>query len=111
MDKLRSALLDLHQTLIADERASYERRSGRVDGAAFLRVLIEDPAYAWLRPLSALIVSMDDEEADAAALVAGTRALVRPDSTGTPFQARYALLIEQSPDVAYAHGVLKQACR
>jgi hypothetical protein len=111
MDKLRSALLDLHQTLIADERASYERRSGQVNGAAFLRVLIEDGAYAWLRPLSALIISMDDTDADTAALVAETRTLVRPDFNGSPFQARYARLIEQSPDVAYAHGVVKQALR
>jgi hypothetical protein len=111
MDILRKALLDLHQTLITEERAGYERRAGQVNAAAFLRVLIEDEGYAWLRPLSALIVRMDDEEEDAAALIAEVRALVRPDFTGTPFPARYAWLIEQSPDVAYAHGVVKQALR
>ena len=108
---LRRALLELHRTIIAEERAGYERRAGRVNAAAFLRVLIEDEAYAWLRPLSALIVRMDDEEEDAAALLAEARALVRPDFTGTPFQTRYAWLIEQSPAVAYAHGVVKQALR
>jgi hypothetical protein len=111
MNLLRKALLDLHQALIAEERASYERRTGQINGAAFLRVLIEDPAYAWLQPLSALIVRMDDEDADPAAIAAGTRALVRPDFTGSPFQVRYAWLIEQSPDVAYSHGVVKQALR
>jgi hypothetical protein len=111
MDDLRKTLLDLHQTLIAEERAGFERRAGRVNAAAFLRVLIADEAYAWLQPLSALIVRMDDEEEDAAALLAEARALVRPDFTGTPFQTRYAWLIEQSPDVAYAHGVVKQALR
>ena len=108
---LRRALLDLHRAIIAEERVGYERRAGQVNAAAFLRVLIEDEAYAWLRPLSALIVSMDDEEADEAALLAEARALVRPDFIGTPFQTRYAWLIEQSPDVAYAHGVVKQALR
>ena len=108
---LRRALLELHRAIIAEERAGYERRAGQVNAAAFLRVLIEDEAYAWLRPLSALIVRMDDEEEDAAALLAETRALVRPDFTGTPFQTRYAWLIEQSPAVAYAHGVVKQALR
>src|SRR6185436_1483059 len=111
MDDIRKALLDLHQTLIAEERAGFERRAGKVNGAAFLRVLIEDPAYAWLQPLSSLIVRMSDEEEDEAALLAEARALVRPDLTGTPFQARYARLMEQSPEVAYAHGVLKQALR
>ena len=111
MDNLRNALLDLHRILIAEERAGYERRAGQVGAAAFLRVLIEDQAYAWLRPLSALIVRMDDEEEDGAALLAEARALVRPDFTGTPFQAGYARLIEQSPDAAYAHGAVKQALR
>ena len=111
MDNLRKALLGLHQTLIDEERAGYERRTGRVNAAAFLRVLIEDEAYAWLRPLSALIVRLDDEEEDTAPLLAEVRALVRPDFTGTPFQTRYAWLIEQSPDAAYAHGVVKQALR
>lgn len=111
MDNLRKALLDLHQTLIAEERAGYELHAGQVSAAAFLRVLIQDEAYAWLRPLSALIVRLDDEEEDGAALIAETRALIRPDFTGTPFQTRYAWLIEQSPDVAYAHGVVKQALR
>jgi hypothetical protein len=111
MDKLRKALLDLHQTLIAEERAGYERRAGQVNGAAFLRVLIEDEAYAWLRPLSALIVRMDEDEEDVAALLAEARALIRPDLARLPFQTRYAWLIEQSPDVAYAHGVVKQALR
>ena len=109
---LRNRLLDLHSAVIDFERAAYERRAGKVNGAAFLRLLLDDEAYAWLHPLSALIVRMDDDaDEDAATLIAETRALLRPDLTGTPFQARYAWLIEQSPDVAYAHGVVKQALR
>jgi hypothetical protein len=111
MNTLRKDLMELHRTLVSCERAGYERRAGQVNAAAFLRVLIEDEAYAWLRPLSSLIVRMDDEDGDAGALLAEARALVRPDFTGTPFQTRYAWLIEQSPDVAYAHGVAKQALR
>ena len=111
MLELRPALLELHRAIVAFERETYERRTGEVNAAAFLRVLIEDEAYGWLRPLSSLIVRMDDEDGDAAALAAEARALIRPDFTGTPFQARYAWLIEQSPDVAYAHGVVKQALR
>ena|SRR5688572_6051568 len=108
---LRGRLLELHRAVIDFERAGYERRAGQVNPAAFLRLLIEDEAYGWLRPLSALIVRMDDEEADAAALAAEARALIRPDFTGTPVQVRYAGLIEQSPEVAYAHGTVKQALR
>jgi hypothetical protein len=111
MNTLRNDLLELHRTIVSHERASYERRVGPVNGATFVRVLVEDPAYGWLRPLSSLIVRMDGKDADRPALAAETRALVRPDFTGTPFQQRYAWLIDQSPDVAYAHGVVKQALR
>jgi hypothetical protein len=113
---LRHSLLELHRTIVAAERVAYERRAGQVKAAAFLRVLIEDEAYGWLRPLSALIVRMDEDvegpafEAEAE-ILAGTRALVRPDAAGNPFQQRYARLVEQSPDVAYAHGTVMQALK
>jgi hypothetical protein len=108
MTTLRDALLELHRTIVSCERAAYERRVGPVNGATFVRVLVEDPTYGWLRPLSALIVKTD-EDPDWPALIAEARTLVRPDLAGAPFQQRYAWLIQQSPDVAYAHGVVKQA--
>jgi hypothetical protein len=108
MTTLRDALLELHRTIVSHERMAYERRLGPVNGATFVRVLVEDPTYGWLRPLSSLIVKMD-EEADWPALIAEARTLVRPDVAGTQFQQRYERLVQQSPDVAYAHGVAKQA--
>jgi hypothetical protein len=113
---LRHSLLELHRTIVAAERVAYERRAGQVNAAAFLRVLIEDEAYGWLRPLSALILRMDEDTEEPAAeaeaeILAGTRALVRPDPAGNPFQQRYARLVEQSPDVAYAHGTVVQALK
>ena len=113
---LRNSLLELHRTIVAAERVAYERRAGQVKPAAFLRVLIEDEAYGWLRPLSALIVRIDEDDEEPAAgaqaeILAGTRALVRPDAAGNPFQQRYAGLIEQSPEVAFAHGTVMQALK
>jgi hypothetical protein len=113
---LRQNLLELHRSIVDFERRDYERRAGATGAAAFLRVLIEDQAYAWLRPLSALIVQLDeDSERPAAeveaALFAETRALLKPDPAGAPFQSRYAWLIEQSPDVAYAHGAVMQTLK
>jgi hypothetical protein len=98
---LRNRLLYLHRAVIDCERAAHERRAGRVNGAEFLRVLLDEQAYGWLRPLSALIVKADEE----------ARALVRPDADGTPFQQRYASLLEQSADVAYAHGATVQVLK
>jgi hypothetical protein len=112
---LRRNLLELHRAIVALERAAYERRVGNVNAAQFLHVLIEEEAYAWLRPLSALIVQMDEEseapQAAEAALFAEARALIKPDFVGTPFQQRYAWLVEQSPEVAFAHGGVVQALK
>src|SRR5262245_22257926 len=113
---LRGRLLELHGAVIDFERAAYERRSGKVNGAAFLRVLIGDQAYGWLRPLTALIAKADDDadqpaEVAEAELFAEARALVRPDSAGSEFQQRYAALVDQSPEVAYAHGATVQVLK
>jgi hypothetical protein len=113
---LRHSLLELHRAIVNFERRDYERRAGQVNAAGFLRVLIEDEAYAWLRPLSALIVKIDDETERPvaeieAALFEETRALLKLDPAGIPFQSRYAWLVEQSPDVAYAHGGVMQALK
>lgn len=111
---LRGRLLELHGAVIDYERAAYERRSGKVNGAAFLRVLIDDQAYGWLRPLTTLIAKADDDgdqPAGEAELFAEARALVRPDSAGSEFQQRYAALVERSPEVAYAHGATVQVLK
>jgi hypothetical protein len=109
---LRSALFALHRSIVAIEREDYERQTGVQNPAGFLRLLVEHDAWSWLRPLSALIVRMDDpaEVADSeAAFFAETRQLLKPDSSGTPFQQRYAWLIERSVDVAYGHGQVVKA--
>ena len=111
-EDLRRSLLELHQAIVAVEREDYERKTGAAGAADFLRLLIEDEAFAWLRPLSALIVQLDeDPEGGSDSLLDETRKLLKPDSTGTPFQQHYAWLIERSPDVLHAHGVLMRALK
>src|ERR1043166_1360210 len=59
--ELRDALLDLHKTLIDSERAVYETDIGPVRSPHhFLQLLSSDPWFAWLRPISQLIVAMDE---------------------------------------------------
>lgn len=74
-------------------------------------MLVEDPAWAWLREFSALIVQADESAKGDEAWLAEARRLLKPDSAGTPFQQRYAWLIERSPDIAYAHGAVMRALR
>src|SRR5881394_1206041 len=61
LQALRDALLKLHKALIDSERIGYEQTFGPITSPAnFLRLLTQDPWFAWLRPLSGFITSLDE---------------------------------------------------
>jgi hypothetical protein len=106
----RSALLGLHRALVERERRDYEKIHGRVSGGDFLQGLIHDPAFAWLQPLTTLIVRLEElaeegKEADAAATLAALRELLTLAPERSEFHRRYAERVDQDADVAVAHGV------
>lgn len=107
----------MHRAVLEAERVAYERAFGRVDGGgAFLQLLINDPWFAWLRPLSELIVQIDEwleiEEQAAAgsgeALLAQLRDRLRPVEGGTEFQRRYHRLLQEEPSVVMAHAAARK---
>jgi len=109
--ELRLPLLDLHKSLVDAERRDYERAHGRLENAAFLKVLMQDAQFAWLKPLTALIVQMDealdDDNANAQAmdrLVGELRSLLTPDSQGSAFQRHYGDVLQRSPEAVVEHG-------
>ena len=108
---LRHALLRLHKTLLDWERTAYERIHGRVTGNALLQAIMNDPQFAWLHPMSQLIVTIDetldneapDRSADVTGILAQARQLVSPDETGTGYAQRYDAALQDSPDAVFAH--------
>src|ERR1043166_348646 len=95
LGELRHALLTLHKALLEVERLRYEREHGRLEsGGKLLQLLVSDPAFAWLRVLSALIVQIDerldgDEQLTASAvkqLREEVRTAVAPDEPGDDFK-------------------------
>jgi hypothetical protein len=109
--ELRRLLLQLHKTLIDWQRAEYETSHGRLQTTQLLSVLFNDPAFAWLRTMSGLIVRIDEalepkaEEAGTGPLVAQARELVAPEA-GTPYALRYFAAMQELPDVVIAHSEL-----
>lgn len=85
---VRLGLLRLHKALIDAERGEIERRDGPMSSGHFLQMLIQDEAFAWLRPFSELIVQMDETfatrepipEEDARAYVRQVVALLAPSA-------------------------------
>jgi hypothetical protein len=108
MNELRTRLLELHKALVDVERNGYERARGRMTDGEFLKALIDDPAFAWLAPLTALIVRLDEVESDAVPPDYRTeiKRLLKPDDLGLAFQRRYHELLQRSPDALVAHGAV-----
>jgi len=108
--ELRRLLLQLHKTLIDWQRADYERVHGRLQTTQLLNVMFNDPAFAWLRSMSGLIVRIDetldekkeDAEIGTGPLVAEARKLIAPEA-GSEYALRYHAALQELPDVVLAH--------
>jgi hypothetical protein len=108
LQNLRGPLLELHKTLVDAERESYERGRGRMSDGEFLKALIDDPAFAWLGALTALIVRLEELETEVLPkeYVAEIRRLLKPDAEGSPFQRKYGQWLQQRPEALVAHGAV-----
>jgi hypothetical protein len=110
---LRDALLALHKALVETERVSYEQTIGPIQSPnQFLQLLTNDPWFAWLHPLSQLIVALDEAQeekkpvtaADRDALLNQVRLLLVPTESGDGFSKHYYDALQREPDVVLAHA-------
>ena len=124
---VRRALLHLHKTLLEWERTAYEKVHGRVSSHDLLHAILNDPQFVWLRPVSELIVRIDEildhdeallpegasQREDVAVIMGQARMLVVPDEAGSRYAQRYHTALQQYPDAVLAHrgvtSVLKAA--
>lgn len=114
--ELRRLLLELHKTLIDWQRAEFEQMHGRLQTSQLLNVMFNDPAFAWLRSMSGLIVRIDEAletkpprgsdqpktEIETGPLIAGAQELIAPEA-GTPYAQRYHAALQELPDAVLAH--------
>jgi hypothetical protein len=119
LENARRALLHVHRALLEAERIRYEKMNGRVENSgALLQLIMNDPWFVWLRPMSALIVQIDEwleqDQRDtspspdlAEILLAQVRDRLRPDEEGAEFQQRYHRLLQEVPAVAVAHAEVR----
>ncbi len=116
--EIRETLLTLHKALLDSERTAYEIVHGPVGSpAAFLQLLINDERFAWLRPITTLLVQIDETLAaknppatpkDFERLIADTRALLSPSREANGFWKYYANAIDRDPGVAIHHQDLEK---
>ncbi len=111
--ELRETLLTLHKALLDSERTSYEIVHGTIASpGAFLQLLINDNWFAWLRPVTTLLVQIDEGLAaknpprtarEFQQLIEDTRALLSPSREADDFWKRYAGVVQRDPGVAVLH--------
>ena len=120
---MRVHLLNLHKVLLDDAKAAYEMDRGVVGSTTnLLQLVIHDPWFAWLHPLSELVVRLDETlrpdapatEADGLVLLEEVeRLLLSPAAGGERFAQRYYEALQRQPAVIVAHAevrrILKQA--
>ena len=93
------------------ERSAYERVHGRVSSSELLKAIVEDPQFAWLRPISSLIVRIDetvdaepqDGGVDIEPLAARAREVTAADEARGPHAQRYHTALQEHPDAVFAH--------
>ena len=109
---LRKSLLNLHKTLLEWELAAYERIHGRTSPGNLLTALMNDPQFAWLRPLSELSVRIDESlaidaldgpDVDVNAIVALAASAIVADETGNAAAQRHHKALQEHPDAVFAH--------
>ncbi len=114
---VRHGLLGLHRALIVAEQLTFERIYGRVDSTGqLLQLVMNDPWFIWLHPLSNMVVRIDesldsDDELtveDIAVLLTEVRALIRPSELGDGFERSYYEALQRAPEVVMAHCEMKK---
>jgi hypothetical protein len=112
LDRMAAAMRTLHKALIDQTQREYERAHGKVTSPYTLFSLVtSDPAFAWLQPMTRLIVEMEDligrketppSEAEVAAMRRNIDLLLTAE--GQPFSTKYLGLVQSSPEIAGENG-------
>ena len=115
LNTLRSKLIVLHKALIDSERVEYEKSFGPLETPQqFLKVLINDPWFAWLQPFSRMVVTIDEmlesEEAipmqELQDLLGRARTLLEVSEVSDDSRRSYFEALQREPDVILAHAAV-----
>jgi hypothetical protein len=117
LTEIRETLLALHKAVLDSERTAYEMVHGPINSSStFLQLLINDNRFAWLRPITTLLVQIDETLVPKKAattreleqLIADTRALLAPSTESDSFWKHYSGAVERDPGVAVLHHTLEK---
>ncbi len=117
LTQVRTGLLRLHRALLEYEQLTYEKENGRIASPfQLLQLAANDSSFAWLRPLSLMIVQFDEaldgEEPftseRAKQLRDQARSLLTPEENGEGFERYYYRALQDNPAIPMLHGRLEK---
>jgi hypothetical protein len=118
---LREAMLPLHKALLEFERVGYEAVFGKIQSPyQFLKLVTDDPWFAWLAPMTQLITAMDEmldakkaplTVAGVEAVVARIKILLVATEGGKGFSRHYDEALQRNPDVVMLHAAVAKLIR
>jgi hypothetical protein len=112
---LRTVVLAMHKAALDAERGRYEQLHGPIGGPhQVLRVVMDDPFFAWLRPLSDFVIQADIRLSDKKVLLPSDverfaedlRSMVQSQSETDRFAVEYRRTLQDVPEVVVLHGKL-----
>lgn len=112
--EISKILIPLHRALIHVAKSDYAFAYGEVGSPGqLLKLLNDDPFFAWIKPVTSLIVDIDEmarvdfDESDFRRIAERVNRLfgTTPDAD---FAERYVPILQSNVDVAMAHGALRQ---
>ncbi|MGC2235128.1 MAG: hypothetical protein WA584_03135 [Pyrinomonadaceae bacterium] len=110
---LSKALLRLHKTLLDAAKIEYETKFGAISSVnQYLQLVIDDPHFAWLRKISALIALVDEaasirraaSEPDAQALLKEAQILLNFEDADEAFNDKFQAALQKNPDAVINHN-------
>ena len=111
LQQLVAALRTVHKSLIDSTQRDYERVHGRVENPyALFRLVAGDPAFAWLRPMTQLIVALEESPGRKQDLE-DARGKIRELVSAGDFATAYHARVQSDPAVAAEHGRLQAELR
>ncbi len=110
--ELSSALRVVHQRLLIAVQRNFEKLHGRVGGpGALLQLVVKDPLFAWLAPLTRQIAALDElgrDDVDAPVLAAARADVLALLDEDSDFRSSYLVYLQSEPDVVVAHATLRR---
>ena len=114
LTQLHRSVLHLHKALVDSEKKEWEQTRGPVGGPTqFLNMLLNEPAFAWMRPFSGLIVAIDEyqdakepkSEEEARQLFGVARNVLRPPDF---VESRYRDVLQRDSNIVLLHARVVQ---